>query len=130
MEILIQIPIYKTALLIYFGDRDGLLKAVKKHGGKAQRKEIEAMLPDESEVTDGSTYLTKDRSVTIHLPSTPTTPRDVAVLNHELSHATNYILMSVGMQHTEETEEAYTYLLEYITLKATERLFTSSCLSP
>lgn len=33
-EIVIQIPIYKTAVLIYWGDRKGLYKAVKRNSDK------------------------------------------------------------------------------------------------
>jgi hypothetical protein len=37
-EIVIQIPIYKTAVLIYWGDRKGLYKAVKRNSDKATAK--------------------------------------------------------------------------------------------
>ena len=46
----------------------------------------------------------------------------MALLIHELSHATNFILREVGIPHTESTEEAYTYLLEYLTRETLERI--------
>ena len=118
-EIVIQIPIYKTAVLIYWGDRKGLYKAVKRNSDKATAREvIEEVAPH----TEGVTVKTSGRTVTIYLASPPRDARSVALLIHELSHATNFILQEVGIPHTEDTEEAYTYLLEYLTRETLERI--------
>ena len=118
-EIVIQIPIYKAAVLIYWGDRKGLYKAVKRNSDKATAREvIEEVTPN----TEGVTVMTSGRTVTIYLASPPRDPRSVAILIHELSHATNFILREVGILHTESTEEAYTYLLEYLTRETLERI--------
>ena len=46
-EIVIQIPIYKTAVLIYWGDRKGLYKAVKRNSDKVTAREvIEEVVPN------------------------------------------------------------------------------------
>ena len=118
-EIVIQIPIYKTDVLIYWGDRKGLYKAVKRNSDKATAREvIEEVAPN----TEGLTVTTSGRTVIIYLASPPRDPRSGAILIHELSHATNFILQEVGIPHTEDTEEAYTYLLEYLTRETLKRI--------
>ena len=118
-EIVIQIPIYKTAVLIYWGDRKGLYKAVKRNSDKTTAREvIEEVAPD----TEGVTVTTSGRTVTIYLASLPQDAQSVALLIHELSHATNFILREVGIPHTEDTEEAYAYLLEYLTRETLGRI--------
>ncbi len=119
-EIVIQIPIYKTAVLIYWGNRKGLYKAVKRNSDKATAREvIEEVAPD----TEGVTVTTSGRTVTIYLVSPPQDAQSVALLIHELSHATNFILREAGIPHTEDTEEAYTYLLEYLTRETLNRIY-------
>ncbi len=126
-EIVIQIPIYKTAVLIYWGDRKGLYKAVKRNSDKATAREV---IEEVTPLTEGVTVTTSGRTVTIYLASPPRDPRSVAVLIHELSHATNFILREVGIPHTEDTEEAYTYLLEYIAREVMRQLSITPCPSP
>ena len=60
-EIVIQIPIYKTAVLIYWGDRKGLYKAVKRNSDKVTAREvIEEVVPN----TEGLTVKTSGHTVT------------------------------------------------------------------
>lgn len=126
-DIVIQIPIYKAAVLIYWGDRKGLYKAVKWNSDKATAREvIEEVAPN----TEGLTVKTSGHTVTIYLASPPRDPRSGAILIHELSHATNFILQEVGIPHTEDTEEAYTYLLEYIAREVMRQLSITPCPSP
>ena len=126
-EIVIQIPIYKTAVLIYWGDRKGLYKAVKRNSDKTTAREvIEEVAPH----TEGVTVTTSGRTVTIYLASPPRDARSVALPIHELSHATNFILREVGIPHTEDTEEAYTYLLEYTAREVMHQLSITPCPSP
>lgn len=39
---------------------------------------------------------------------------DAGMIAHEALHATNYILEYIGMELTEQSEESYTYLLQWI----------------
>lgn len=47
----------------------------------------------------------------------------VSVLVHELSHVTHYLLRDRGMELSQETEEAYTYLVEYLTRQILMKLY-------
>ena len=49
-------------------------------------------------------------------------PSGVGVLNHELLHLVFSVLNSVGMVYTPESEEAYTYYLNYLTERTLEKL--------
>ena len=91
-----------------------------------QGEVIEEVAPN----TEGVTVTTSGRTVTIYLASQPRDARSVALLIHELSHATNFILREVGIPHTEDTEEAYTYLLEYIAREVMHQLSITLCPSP
>lgn len=47
---------------------------------------------------------------------------DLATLVHELSHATMFTFQRIGMPHTSDTDEAYSYLLGFLTKKFFEKL--------
>lgn len=46
----------------------------------------------------------------------------IALLVHEILHAASFILRRCGIEHTSETEEAYTYLVQHITQQALKRI--------
>lgn len=52
----------------------------------------------------------------------PTKPYHHGLIAHEVLHITNHILNRVGMKYSEQSEEAYTYLAQYITEKIYEHL--------
>lgn len=51
-------------------------------------------------------------TVIIMLPNWRRTPRGLAILVHELFHAVEYTLRARGIEHTDETSEAYAYFLD------------------
>lgn len=123
----IYIETYKRAVIICAGSYKKFIKTVRKTYGKANAKEIERLYHYKPSYA-GRTYFTVDGlGIVIHLEKPPRTPTAIAVMVHELSHATNEILRNAGMPLTEDSEEAYTYLLEHLTreaLKATPPHFT------
>jgi hypothetical protein len=44
----------------------------------------------------------------------PMNAKTIALLSHEVLHAVSFILRRVGIEHTSDTEEAYTYLHQYV----------------
>lgn len=46
-----------------------------------------------------------------------------STLVHELSHVTHYLLRDRGMELSNETEEAYTYLIEFLTREVLMKLY-------
>ena len=45
----------------------------------------------------------------------PKTPTDLATLQHEIFHAVTFIMDAVGMKLSDDSDEAYAYLIGYIT---------------
>ena len=56
---------------------------------------------------DSNTYI-------IWLPRVPDTIAWEGVLLHEINHAVFYLLDKLGMEHTAASDEAYSYLSEYL----------------
>lgn len=49
--------------------------------------------------------------------------RGVGVLVHEMTHVTHYLLRNRRIPLTEDTEEAHTYLVQYLTTEALRHLY-------
>lgn len=84
---------------------------------------------------DGGKYLGRTVfagcGVVVYLPHFRGIARDIATLAHELLHATNGILKEVGVSPCNKSEEAYTYLLGYLTEEVLRGMeITISCPSP
>lgn len=60
--------------------------------------------------------------VLVYLPAFDHTPKAVGVLAHEMLHAAAFILRGAGVPLNEHTEEAYSYLLGYLTAEALRAL--------
>lgn len=65
----------------------------------------------------GLTISKEGYSPIIWIPSFKGTANDISTLNHELLHVTFNILNSVGVFYADVSEEAYTYLLENISVQ-------------
>jgi hypothetical protein len=44
----------------------------------------------------------------------PMNAAQIALLGHEVLHAVSFVLRKAGIEHTDETEEAYTYLHQFV----------------
>jgi hypothetical protein len=51
----------------------------------------------------------------IRLPSKPITPEQFGTVSHEIFHAVDFIFRRIGLQLTGQSDEAYAYLIGYIT---------------
>lgn len=115
----IYVEVYKRAVTICIGSADEFSK---------YRKElIEEIDPectaDFAPARDysGHTCVVGDVGFVVHILEEPLSGSSIGVLVHELSHVTNSILRDSNIPLTEETEEAYTYLLEYLTREALDK---------
>lgn len=70
---------------------------------------------------DGLTYMVDDK-VIIWLRKADFTPYSISVSNHELFHATSFIMNNIGIKLEDTTEEIYAYQLDYLTLQFYEHL--------
>lgn len=117
---IIQVPIYKKAVLLYCGSESGLLKTVRRDLGE-EVEEVRNRLGAEEQY-EGITLMTSTNDVIVHLPEKPKDSKGISTLTHELFHASSFILEGAGIRHTNDTEEAYAYLLEYLVAEALDSL--------
>lgn len=108
----IHIPIYKDALFIFFGTREDCQKALVK---STDMKLEEALCFRPSNTAQGYfCYFEKDGIYIIWMPNIPDTVGQYGVLVHEIMHFVYRFLAERGMTMNDNSEEAYTYLAEYI----------------
>lgn len=50
------------------------------------------------------------------------TPESISVLAHELFHVTEFVMWHHGIEHTEETQEAWAYYFDHLLRRALEVL--------
>lgn len=62
----------------------------------------------------GRTLYRKGYASVVWFPHFPKTPKDYGAMAHEVGHAAYVILGRAGVTLTEQSEEAFTYLQEYI----------------
>lgn len=65
----------------------------------------------------GLTVPTEGKSPIIWIRKFDNSAEDISVLNHEILHATFSILLDRGLTVSIDSEEAFTYLLQYISLQ-------------
>lgn len=68
-----------------------------------------------SSTTLGRTTLLPCNRTIIRLRSVPKSVTDYGTLAHEIFHAVTFILTRIGMSLTNESDEAYAYLIGYLT---------------
>ena len=74
------------------------------------RKEFNDYLPKHN---TGRTWQLSTGQQVVHMQM-PMGATQIALLSHEVLHAISFVLRSAGIEHTNETEEAYAYLHQYV----------------
>lgn len=102
------VDMYKHGVKVVFGTHDDLKKSLKKDGFTGNFEEEEDLM----ERSAGITFTLDTDDVVIWLREKPKDDGSMAVLAHEIYHAVSFLLRSVGIDHTSDTEEAYAYTYE------------------
>ena len=108
----IKIPIYGALLTVHIGPTNSLRDSLKKQGIKVGY-ELENELNVDS--VGGTCALSNGHIVVFVHTDDKRYIHHHAVLIHELFHATCHILHKRGVKLTDDSEEAFAYLLSYIT---------------
>jgi hypothetical protein len=58
----------------------------------------------------------------IRLPSKPSTPQEFGTVSHEIFHGVDFIFNKIGIPLSEYSDEAYAYLIGYVTEKFYEEV--------
>ena len=71
----------------------------------------------------GRTVMFSTNQTVIKIPRVPITPMEWGNLQHEIFHAVTFVMDRIGMKlRIEESDEAYAYLIGYLTQKIYEHI--------
>lgn len=114
---ILTIPLnpYSFELVVIIKEKDRAVKKFIKETTTCPDKEdiIDRLKWRSNTVTAFYTCSPSNESF-VRLREEPTTPKWIAIMVHECSHAVMETMRRIGMPLTVESEEAYTYLLDYI----------------
>lgn len=110
----IPCDIYKRGVNVFIGTPDEMQAWAKKRYTEDEYKDFLKEL-EECSYGYADTHL-YDGSIIVRIPLFPKSPAEIAALEHELLHATFYLLSYSGIQYDASSpNEAFTYLLEWLT---------------
>lgn len=106
----IAIPIYRAELKVFFGTTEECAEAMRLDG-RPEHKIAE--WKENADKYNGMYHHDGDYRVA-WFKNWPKSVDDYGNMVHEIEHATFYILQSRGLKHTEESDEAYSYLMGFL----------------
>lgn len=96
--------------MVYFGkNKKPLRKELAKYKGLA-KSSIKGF-----KLKEGKTIMFPTGQTLIWLKRKPQSINDLAILNHEIFHCTCFILNRCGIQMSKKSDEAFAYLIQYLT---------------
>lgn len=99
---------------------DELLKSVKQFG--LNRNDISEILNLHETVKARTLMLLTTNQTFIRLKSKPKKTSEYGTLQHEIFHAIDFIFRKIGISLSADSDEAYAYLIGYLTEKIYEKL--------
>lgn len=113
----VYIPIYKKYIYVLAGSPKESVEALKERY-EIEDRNAETLIKHLEKHSEGSnglfTWDEDSNTYIIWLPRVPDTIGWEGVLLHEINHAVFYLLDKLGMEHTVASDEAYSYLSEYL----------------
>ena len=121
INLIISLVIYPYDIMISIGESDvEFLNSIKNYGVKKNTVVDLLNLPDSLK---GRTVMILESNHTfMRLKSIPKTPLDYNFLQHEIFHSVDFILRKIGITLSTDSDEAYAYLIGYVTEKIYEKL--------
>lgn len=112
--------IYPFEVMVFFGEMDDLYKKLSTHGIKED--EINQIRNDPEGHGLGYSAMFTDGQTLIRLPKKPETAKEFSILSHEIFHVSSLVLRKVNIELCEKSEEAFAYLIGYISEQVFEKL--------
>ena len=114
----ISCPIYNATILLFTGPREIVHKWFERH-------DITIAINPDSYMEAGqfNPENATDKKFYLWVGDFKQNAEDVACAIHEFFHVVSLILLEVGIKHNNETEEAYAYLLSWLSAEVFKRLF-------
>lgn len=115
----LYIPIYGEYVTFLVSDtKDILIDYIKENQPKGYSLDwiegVNKTYEDETKRSARFLSYEGDNEYYIIIRRKPKDMQDIAIVNHEILHITNKILFNRGLKLMPETEEAYTYLQQYM----------------
>lgn len=115
---IINCAIYPFDILVHIGDnKKPLLKELSKYIKKKELKEISAY-----NFTRGNAIMLDGGQLVLTINKEESLPQFIATLSHEIFHCVTFIMARIKLKHNKNTEEAFAYLIEYITKEILNRV--------
>lgn len=118
---IIPIDIYNFNLFFIVGDTKELKNSLDSHFEEKAEAVYNLMTKGMTETLTGSTALIDNGQVILWLPDASRK----GTVAHEIFHAVCFIMEKVGIGFSNESDEAYAYLIGYLTDKVNEILSIS-----
>lgn len=113
----LNLKVYPFSVQFVFGDV-GFLKAKTKHLEQTYKDWIEEL----QEGDHGFVYPLDTGGYVMWLNEIPNTPMKLGQLSHEIFHLVEKLFRRIDLPLTEESSEAYAYLIQYITQQVYNKL--------
>ncbi len=104
-------------VLLHIGNAASLRKALRKCHSREIVEEIVANPPSEKTYGGRTIYKQDPYVMVLWLPKIPHTPTEYATMAHEIFHTAVAIMQSIGASLSVDSEEAYAYLIGFLTKK-------------
>lgn len=121
IDFIVSVDIYPFDIWFFFGDVEISFEKLKEYLTKKELKKFKNFV-SEQDGNGGGFYHTESKKSVIQLYNIPKNNLDICILNHEILHATFKILDNVGIYYSYSSEEAFTYLFDYLCNKVYEKL--------
>lgn len=109
---------YPFDILVHFGeDRTNLYRLLK---NKIPESAIDELKEFDFKV--GKSLMFSSGQTILWLKDKPNSARGLATLNHEIFHCACFVMDKVGIVYSESSDEAFAYLIEYITIQIYSKL--------
>ena len=127
---IIPIDLYCRDILFVFGDEPSFRKAVRKYHTQEQTDGIIEAADINEHSTGKTIYNQVHNAFIVWMPRLPQTAAEFGTLSHEIFHAVQALMINIGASLSDDSEEAYAYLIGYITKRVLEEFSICSFEKP
>ena len=118
---IVPLVIYPFDIMVSINQTDDeLLKSVKRYDLK--KDDIEDLLEMPKTMLGRTLMLLETNNTFIRLRVKPKNPKEYGTLQHEIFHAVDFILRKIRITLSADSDEAYAYLIGYVTEKIYEKV--------
>lgn len=119
LNFIVQYKVYPFDVMVSIGETDTDL----------EKKLVKHVVTDRIDLThsptqQGRCIMFTGNQTLIRLYRYPTTASDYGHLQHEIFHAVTFLFDVIGIKLCHDSDEAFAYLIDYLTANIYERLWT------